>query len=54
LVDKGAFSKLFTYDTAHDLVRHSSGNPGIGFWNETGAASNQSKFAWSNFTANTL
>jgi hypothetical protein len=49
-----AFSNLFSYDTAHDAVRHSSGNPGIGFWNETGIASNQSKFAWSNFTATTL
>ena len=51
-VGEGAFSDLFTYDTAHDPVRYSSGNPGIGFWNETGAASNQSKFAWSSFTAN--
>ncbi len=49
-----AFSNLFTYDTARDAVRHSGGNPGIGFWNETGSAANQSKFAWSNFTANTL
>jgi hypothetical protein len=54
LAGQGAFSDLFTYDTAHDPVRYSSGNPGIGFWNETGAASNQSKFAWSSFTANTL
>jgi hypothetical protein len=48
------FSNVFTYDTAHDSVRYSSGNPGIGFWNETGAASNQSKFAWSDFTAHIL
>jgi hypothetical protein len=53
-VGEGAFSDLFTYDTAHDPVRYSSGNPGIGFWNETGSASNQSKFAWSDFIANTL
>lgn len=52
--DRAAFSRLFTYDTARDAVRHTSGNPGIGFWNETGSASNQSKLAWSNFTANTL
>jgi hypothetical protein len=54
LVGDRAFSDLFTYDTALDPVRHSRGNPGIGFWNETGSASNQSKFAWSSFTANTL
>jgi hypothetical protein len=47
----GAFSTLFTYDTTNDSVKYSSGNPGIGFWNETGSASNQSKLAWSNFTA---
>jgi hypothetical protein len=50
----GAFSTLFTYNTAADSVKYSSGNPGISFWNETGSAANQSKFAWSNFTANTL
>lgn len=50
----GAFSDLFTYDTAHDSVRYSSGSPGIGFWNETGSGANSSKFAWSSFTANTL
>jgi len=49
-----AFLELFTYDTAHDPVRHSRGNPGIGFWNDTGNSANQSKFAWSSFTANTL
>jgi len=47
----GAFSTLFTHDTAGDSLRYSSGNPGIAFWNETGSASNQPKFAWSNFTA---
>jgi hypothetical protein len=50
----GAFSTLFTHDTANDSLRYSSGNPGISFWNRTGSASNQSKFAWSDFTANTL
>jgi hypothetical protein len=49
-----AFSDLFAYDTAQDPVRYSNGNPGIGFWNDTGNASHQSKFGWSDFTANTL
>jgi hypothetical protein len=50
----GTFTDLFTYDTSRDWVRYRRGNPGVGFWNRTGNASNQSKFAWSDFTANTL
>jgi hypothetical protein len=53
-VNEQSFSDVFTYDTAQDPVRYSAGNPGIGFWNETGIVPNQSKFAWSDFTANTL
>jgi hypothetical protein len=51
---QGQFSDLFTYNTARDSVKYGSGNPGIGFWNETGIALNQSKFAWSDFTATAL
>jgi hypothetical protein len=47
----GAFSTLFTHDTAGDSLRYSSGNPGIGAWNQTGSASAQSLFAWSSFSA---
>jgi hypothetical protein len=49
-----AFSTLFTHDTAGDCVRYSSGNPGIGFWNESGNASIVSNFAWSSFTADSI
>ena len=50
----GAFITLFTHDTAGDSVRYSSGNPGIGFWNESGNPAIVSNFAWSSFSANTL
>jgi len=50
----GAFSTVFTYDTASDPVKYSTGNPGIGFWNETGDASLRPNFAWGSFAANTL
>jgi hypothetical protein len=50
----GAFSTLFTHDTAGDSVKYSSGNPGIAAWNQTGSAAAEPLFAWSNFTANTL
>ena len=53
-VGEKAFSDLFAYDTAQDPVRYSNGNPGIGFWNDTGNASHRSKFGWSDFIANTL
>lgn len=53
-VGEESFSNLFNYDTAQDPVRYTIGNPGIGFWNETGVAANQSKLAWSDFAANTL
>jgi hypothetical protein len=49
-----AFATLFTYDTVSDATKYSSGNPGIGAWNQTGSAANQSKFAWADFLANTL
>jgi hypothetical protein len=41
-IGEEAFSDLLVYDTAHDSVRYSSGNPGIGFWSRSGSASNQS------------
>lgn len=50
----GSFTTLFTYDTAGDTTKYSTGNPGIGFWNETGSATNQPKLAFSSFAANTL
>lgn len=46
---------VYTYDTAAEgSSKITSGNPGIGFWNETGSAGNQNKFAVKDFTANTL
>lgn len=50
----GSFSTLFTYDTASDATKYSSGNPGIGFWNQTGSSTNQPNFAWGDFLAKTL
>jgi hypothetical protein len=50
----GSWVTMFTYDTAGDSVRYSTGNPGIGFWNETGDSANSNKFGFSDFTANTL
>jgi hypothetical protein len=47
-------ASLFTYDTASDGTKYASGRPGIGFWNETGVAGNQSKFAWADFLATGL
>lgn len=49
-----AFSTLFTYDTAGDTIKYSSGNPGIGFWNQTGLTADQPLLAWADFLANTL
>lgn len=48
----GAFSTLFTFDTASDIIKLSSGNPGVGFWNNTGGST--SALAWADFTANAL
>lgn len=50
----GSFSTLFAYDTAGDTTKYSNGNPGIGFWNQTGSATNQPLLAWADFLANTL
>jgi hypothetical protein len=50
----GTLATLFTHDTAGDSVRYTTGNPGIGFWNESGNASIVSDFAFSSITANTL
>lgn len=47
----GAFSTLFTYDTVNDATKYTGGNPGIGAWNQTGNAGDESLFAWSSFTA---
>jgi hypothetical protein len=46
-----SFSPLFTHDTAGDSIRYSTGNPGIGAWNQTGSASAESLMAWSSFAA---
>lgn len=53
-VGSGSFSTLFTYDTAGDAVKFSSGRPGVGFWNETGVAGNQPLLGWKDFLANGL
>lgn len=50
----GALTTLFTYDTATDGTKYATGNPGIGFWNETGSAGNQNKFGFSRIVANSL
>jgi hypothetical protein len=50
----GALTTLFTYDTAGDTTKYSTGKPGVGFWNETGSAGNQNKLTWKNFLANEL
>lgn len=47
----GSFSTLFTYDTAGDSVRYSTGKPGIGFWNDTGTSTNSPKLGWQDFSA---
>lgn len=50
----GSFSTLFTYNTNLDGIQYATGNPGIGFWNQTGSSTNSPKFAWADFAANTL
>jgi hypothetical protein len=50
----GSLTTLFTYDTASDTTKYSTGNPGIGFWNETGSSANQPKLKWKDFLANQL
>lgn len=50
----GSFSNLFTYETASDGTKYSGGNPGIGFWNQSGSAANEPNFAMSSFAAITL
>jgi hypothetical protein len=50
----GSWSTIFTYDTAPNGTKHSTGNPGVGFWNETGSSANNGKFAFSDFLAQTL
>jgi hypothetical protein len=50
----GSLTTLFTYDTSVDSTKYSTGNPGDGFWNETGVAGNQNKLKWKDFTANQL
>lgn len=47
----GAFSNLFSYDTAGDPTKYGTGNPGIGAWNETGLSADQPLLAWSDFAA---
>lgn len=47
----GSFANLFTYDTSGDTTKYSSGNPGMGFWNQTGLTADQPLFAWADFTA---
>lgn len=47
-------STLFTYNTGSDGTKYATGNPGVGFWNETGSSTNQPKFGWSRFVATTL
>lgn len=54
LASGGGFSTLFTYDTGSDSIKYAVGNPGVGFWNQTGSATNSPKFAWADFLANTL
>lgn len=49
----GSFSTLFTYDTAGDPIKYSTGNPGIGFWNMDGSGST-TLFGFSSFVARTL
>ena len=46
---------VYTYDTAAEgASKITSGNPGIGFWNETGSAGNQNKFGVKDFSANPI
>lgn len=43
-----------TYDTVSDAFKVASGNPGIGFWNQTGSVANSTKLGWKSFTAGSL
>lgn len=54
LVASSTFSTVFTYDTSGDSIKYTTGNPGIGFWNQTGLTADQPLFALSNFTASEL
>ena len=43
-------TSVLVYDTAAEgASKITSGNPGIGFWNETGSAGNQNKLGWTDF-----
>ena len=50
----GSWSTIFTYDTAPNGTKYSTGNPGVGFWNQTGSSANNGKFAFSDFSAQRL
>jgi hypothetical protein len=46
---------VYTHDISGDTgSQWTDGNPGIGFWNETGSALNQPKMGWKNITAVSL
>lgn len=45
---------VLTYDTAGDAFKIASGTPGIGFWNQTGSATNSPNFGWKHFQASNL